>query len=140
MPCDLVIDEHPSRVDYQKWYPRVSMVFVKYKENLCHFCFKLSSHGVVHRCGSCLTKVYCSKECQKQDWSLIHSKICKGKGVPRKLKGKAKERKQVGDSSMQECIERAEANIFEDAADGGYFDPSYFFHCARVLEDMKERL
>ena len=20
--CDLVIDEHPSRVDYQKWYPR----------------------------------------------------------------------------------------------------------------------
>jgi len=138
--CDFRQDQHPSRIEYQKWYPRISMAFVKYKENLCHFCFKLSSHGVVHRCGRCLTKVYCSKECQMQDWSLIHSQICKGKGVLRKLKGKAKERKEVGDSSMKECIERVEANHFENAVDGGYFDPRCFFQYERMLEDMKERL
>ena len=138
--CDFRQDQHPSRIEYQKWYPRISMAFVKYKENLCHFCFKLSSHGVVHRCGRCLTKVYCSKECQMQDWSLIHSQICKGKGVLRKLKGKSKERKEVGDSSMKECIERVEANHFENAVDGGYFDPRCFFQYERMLEDMKERL
>ena len=94
----------------------------------------------VHRCGKCLTKVYCSKVCQQEDWKVVHSKICKGKGVPRKLKGKAKERKQVGESSMQECIERVEANHFEHAVDGGFFDPLSFIQYARMLEDMKELL
>jgi len=138
--CDMIQDEHPSRVDYQKWYPRISMAFVKYKENLCHFCFKLSSHGVVHRCGRCLTKVYCSKECQAEDWSLVHSEICKGKGVPRKLMGKAKERKELGDSNMQECIERVEANRFKHAVDEGRFDPLSFIQYGKILEDMKQRL
>ena len=60
------------------------------------------------------------------------------KGVLRKFKGKAKERKEVGDSSMQECIESLEANHFENAVDGGYFDPHSFFQYERMLKDMKE--
>jgi len=136
--CDMVQDGHPSRIDYQKWYPRVHMAFVKYKENLCHFCFKLSSHGVVHRCGKCLTKVYCSKECQMQDWSLIHSEICKGKGVMRKLKGKAKERKEVGNSMMLESIERLETDQLENAVDGGYFDPMSYLQYGKMFQEMKQ--
>ena len=57
----------------------------------------------------------------------------------RERNNKAKER-EVGDSSMQECIESLEANHFQSAVDGGYFDPHTFFQYERMLKDMKERL
>ena len=138
--CDLNQDDHPSRVDYQNWYPRVFWAFQRFKENRCHFCFKLSPHGVVHRCGKCLTKVYCSKDCQQEDWALVHSKICKGKGVQRKLKGKAKERKEAGDSTLRESLQRMEEHQLEDAIVGGYFDPRTHAQYEGMLEDMMQRL
>ena len=138
--CDLNQDNHPSRVDYQNWYPRVFWAFQRFKENRCHFCFKLSPHGVVHRCGKCLTKVYCSKDCQQEDWALVHSKICKGKGVQRKLKGKAKERKEAGDSTLRESLQRMEEHQLEDAIVGGYFDLRFYARFEGMLEDMMQRL
>ena len=139
--CDLLQDNHPSRVDYGKWYPIVETTFMKFKENLCHFCFKLSPHGAVHRCGNCLSKVYCSKVCQTDDWSLIHSKICKSsKGSQRKVKGKAKERKEVGETAVQGWIQEMEENHLEHAVVGGRFDPQRFFHFGSVLEEIKELL
>ena len=47
--CDYNLEDHPSRVGYLKWYHWVWWAFERYQENLCHFCFKLSPHGVVHR-------------------------------------------------------------------------------------------
>ena len=139
--CDLLQDQHPSRSDYLKWYPMVLMTSTKFSENLCHFCFKLSSHGVVHRCGSCLTKVYCSKACQALDWSLVHSHICKGKAAAqRKVKGKSEERKVVGETAVQECLERVESNQLEHSIVGGRFDPSRFFQYGRMIEEVKERI
>ena len=138
--CDLCMDENPSRVEYLKWYPLVLMTSTKYRENLCHFCFKLSSHGAVHRCGHCLTKVYCSRTCQAKDWNLIHSKICKGKGVARKLKCKAKERRELGDARVEEQIQAAEAKHLSFAIENGPFGAANrFFQYGQMLQEMKER-
>ena len=138
--CDVMQDEHPSRMDYQKWYPSVTTVWVKYQENMCHFCFKISPHGVVHRCGRCLTKVYCNKECQQQDWILVHSQVCKGKGDPRKLKGKRKEREETGNTTMQECIESFESNRFERAVEGDFFDLRSFVSYGQTMKNLKRCL
>ena len=91
--CNIVHNELPSCKNFGRWYPVIMMTATNFRENLCHFYFKLSSHRTVHRCARCLTHVYCSKVCQTEDCDLIHSKICKEKGNPRKLKGKAQERK-----------------------------------------------
>ena len=138
--CDLFQDQHPSRNDYLKWYPIVLMTNTKFGENLCHFCFRLSSHEVVHRCSSCLTKVYCSKFCQTEDWSLIHSQICKGEGAQRKQKGKAKERKEVGETAVQENLDRVEAKQLEHAVVDGRLDPNRFFQYGRMIEEVKKRV
>ena len=114
---------------------------MKFKENLCHFCFKLSPHGAVHRCGNCLSKVYCSKVCQTDDWSLIHSKICKkDKGSQRKVKGKAKERKELGDAMLQERMQEVRGGQLEDAFEDGWPDPFGFFQYQEMIEDMMARL
>ena len=52
----------------------------------CDWCKKL--HKKVHRCNTCLTKVYCSKACLDEDWKVVHSKICTKDPDPRKVKSK----------------------------------------------------
>ena len=138
--CDLLLDQHPSRADFTKWYAMVNMAFEKYKVNVCHSCFKFSSHEVVHRCGHCLTKVYCSKMCQTKDWNLIHRKICRGKGPQRKVKGKAKERKELGDAMLQERMQEVRGGQLEDAFEDGWPDPFGFFQYQEMIEDMMARL
>ena len=138
--CNLVHNELPSRKDYGRWYPMILMTATKFKENLCHFCFKLSSHGTVHRCGKCLTKVYCSKICQTEDWEVVHSKICKGKADPRKVKGKAQERKEVGQTAVKECVEKVEEQHLEFTTQLGFFDPERFFDYGRMVNEVKKLL
>ena len=104
----------------------------------CTFC-KINPQEGLKSC-VCQKAAYCSKECQKQDWSLIHSKICKGKGVQRKLKGKAKERKEAGDSTLRESLQRMEEHQLEDAIVGGYFDLRFYARFEGMLEDMMQRL
>jgi len=40
---------------------------------MCDNCFKVARSCL--RCSRCLTKLYCSKACQREDWS-VHKKIC----------------------------------------------------------------
>jgi len=35
----------------------------------CAFCLKEISEKAIMKCGKCLKRVYCSKECQTSDWS-----------------------------------------------------------------------
>ena len=44
------------------------------------------------RCGKCLTKHYCSKECQAKDWEEKHRKLCQVGADERKVKGGLKVR------------------------------------------------
>ena len=138
--CNLVQDQHPSRLDYMRWYPMVTVIFTKFRANLCDFCFKVSSHKVVHRCGRCLTKVYCSKECQTADWDVAHSSICKGRGDARKVKGKAQERKEMGKERVEECVKRIEERQDDYVTESGFFDPVRNFEYGRMLDVVKECL
>ena len=52
---------------------------------------------IILRCGNCLTKIYCSKECMKQDWELVHMKICREGADQRKVKDGKKGRTQAGE-------------------------------------------
>jgi len=45
----------------------------RFSQNRCDSCFHLSLK--VHRCSSCKTKVYCSAECQAEDWK-VHKFCC----------------------------------------------------------------
>ena len=40
------------------------------------------------RCGKCLTKLYCSRECLKEDLRTKHEDACKEESDPRKVKVK----------------------------------------------------
>jgi len=73
---------------------------LKYTPNRCDMCFKFSKK--VHRCGRCLTKVYCSKQCMDLDWSLIHKEICKKEQDGRKVKGGSQERNKDGKKKMKD--------------------------------------
>jgi len=71
----------------------------------CDSCFFYSEKP--HRCKRCLTKMYCSKECQLKDWKKVHEKICKDGESERKLKSDGKTRRR-------ECVakkEEHEANM-----------------------------
>ena len=54
------------------------------KSDRCDWCATLKRS--VHRCGKCLTKVYCSQECLLTDWQKVHKLICKEESVMRKRK------------------------------------------------------
>lgn len=42
---------------------------------LCFRCFEPS--GNILKCAGCRRAGYCSKECQKLDWTAVHKKQCK---------------------------------------------------------------
>lgn len=42
---------------------------------LCFRCFNPAEK--IFKCGGCRRAGYCSKECQKLDWSIVHKKYCK---------------------------------------------------------------
>ena len=39
----------PSRVGYQEWWAGITASKIKFQENTCDFCFKMSHHKDVHR-------------------------------------------------------------------------------------------
>ena len=80
--------------------------------NQCDHCFKLSddvhryinscklneesrndfTSFVICRCSRCLTKAWCSKECQKLGWEAGHKKFCSKEVEERKKKGNIEQR------------------------------------------------
>ena len=65
----------------------------------CDNCFFLCEK--VHRCGRCLTKQYCSKECKSEDWKKIHEKVCK----PGEDSGKIKEDRTARFTERDQAVE-----------------------------------
>ena len=60
--------------------------------------------------------------------------------MQRKLKGRAKEREEAGNSAVRDGIQKTKDNHLERAVEGGYFDPHSFFQYERMLQDMKQCL
>ena len=47
---------------------------------------------VLFRCSKCLTKNYCSRDCQLKDWEEKHQELCNNAAEKRKVKGGAEAR------------------------------------------------
>ena len=71
---------------------------------MCDHCFFLCEK--VHRCGRCLTKQYCSKECKSEDWKKVHEKLCKPGEDPGKIKQDRRARCAERDQALEECQAR----------------------------------
>ncbi|KAJ7068740.1 hypothetical protein C8F01DRAFT_1247233 [Mycena amicta] len=39
-------------------------------------CYRCDQPGTLRRCARCQIALYCSQECQKQDWKPIHKAVC----------------------------------------------------------------
>jgi len=92
-------------IPYQKLQIGVFATFDKLWSSRCDYCFKLSEK--VHRCSKCLTKSWCSRECQQKDWDEKHKEFCIKDADPRKAKGGAQVRKETGTKGMEEGLEKA---------------------------------
>jgi len=93
-------------IAYQKWKVGVLATFDKLRSaSRCDYCFKLSEK--VHRCSKCLTKSWCSRECQQKDWKEKHSEFCIKDADQRKVKGGAQVRRETEMKTLEEGMEKA---------------------------------
>jgi len=90
-------------VAYQKWKYGVFETFDELYSSQCDYCFKLSEK--VHRCSKCLTKSWCSRECQQKDWNEKHKEFCIKDADPRKAKGGAQVRRETEMKSLERGME-----------------------------------
>jgi len=74
-----------KREAWNKFTLAVNASYNKLSENKCDHCFKLANE--VHRCSKCLTKNYCSRDCQQKDWEEKHQELCNSAADKRKMKG-----------------------------------------------------
>jgi len=68
----------PCLPDVVKEYNKESELFlttVNFSKNndICDFCFGWTNSA--HRCSVCKCKIYCSRDCQMNDWK-VHKKVC----------------------------------------------------------------
>ena len=61
------------------------------------------------RCGKCLTKLYCSKECLKEDLRTKHGDACKEESDPRKVK--VKDERKVRKEAEKARVEANSADL-----------------------------
>ena len=61
------------------------------------------------RCGKCLTKLYCSKECLKEDLRTKHEDACKEESDPRKVK--VKDERKVRKEAEKARVEESSADF-----------------------------
>jgi len=92
-----------KRAAHNKWRSGVGAMYIKLKPNKCDFCFKLTEE--VHRCKKCLTKTYCSKDCQAKDWEEKHQGLCQSGGEERKVKGGSEARLEAGLRDLESGFE-----------------------------------
>ena len=91
------------------------------------------------RCKQCLTKIYCGKECQLGDWEMVHKLVCKDKGLKRKRKEGARERKEQGEQGAQSMLEFGKIVAFKSyVADSG--DLEGYVNYTRMLGELGEAL
>ena len=69
IPNYLNDDKHKQRLELDKKFIMLTKnINIKYHSPMRIFCKK----------GKCLTKVYCSRKCQRKDWKRGHKEECKG--------------------------------------------------------------
>ena len=59
------------------------------------------------RCGKCLTKKWCSRDCQEKDWEEKHQEFCIKDADQRKVRGGAEVRRKAGMKSLRKGIREA---------------------------------
>ena len=86
----------------------------------CAYCFKQCAGRP--RCGGCKSKVYCSKECQEQDWE-VHELFCEALNKEkrryrskRQIDENIQERLETQDNLVKNCSKVTET--FEEIYDG----------------------
>ena len=62
------------------------------------------------RCNKCLTKLWCSKECLKQDWEIAHKDTCTEEPDKRKVKA-GKKKRTVAGVKMQKSYFKESADV-----------------------------
>lgn len=76
---------------------------IKFKDLRCWGCRRLS--GSCHRCSTCKSRLYCSKECQDKDWK-IHKTICQDlKEDGKQIKIESHQHKVQGKNAALETLE-----------------------------------
>ena len=58
------------------------------------------------RCSKCLTKSWCSRECQQKDWNEKHKEFCIKDADPRKVNGGAQVRSETEMKSLERGMEK----------------------------------
>jgi len=94
-----------KRDAYDRWCNGALATHLKLRPNKCDNCFKLAEE--VHRCGKCLTKIYCSKDCQQKDWEEKHSKLCKEGAEEWKVKGGLEAREKAGLEELEDGFQES---------------------------------
>ena len=69
----------------------------------------------VLRCDRCLTKIYCSKECLKQDLREKHKDACKEESDERKVK--VKEERKVRKEAEKTRLDKKSAEMMDKFGD-----------------------
>merc|ERR550519_1576979 len=114
-----------------KWKAAVNAAKSRLEQNTCDFCFKFSEK--VHRCGKCLTKAYCGKECLKQDLRMKHEVACKEDSDPRKVK--VKEERKVRKEAEKTRVEEQSVRTLNKV--DNFIDTS-MTGCDHVREELKK--
>jgi len=93
----------------KKWEVGIVTTVNKLISYRCDYCFKMSEE--VHRCSKCLTKHWCSRECQEKDWEEKHKEFCIEGADERKVRGGSRSRRKTGMKSSKEGLQKTmEAN------------------------------
>merc|ERR1719239_1321287 len=85
---------------HDRWCNGLGATYVKLSSNKRDNCFKLTEE--VHRCSRCLTKIYCSKDCQQKDREEKHSKLCKEGAEEWKVKGGLEAGEKAGLENLED--------------------------------------
>ena len=101
----------------------------KYGKQRCNNCDLVGKKG--HRCSNCLAKLYCSKECQLEDFK-VHKKVCRKGEVERKKKGEKGERKEEGERDAEARKEEVIMEVEEVC--GELADPALQAEMNKVAE------
>lgn len=94
-----------------------------------HLCFRCLEHAEkLLRCKGCQRAVYCSKECQANDWRIVHRHLCKSL-------------REVNDIERQEDAEHRSWEVYTESLVSLYLDGcislSLEYHAGLDCEDCE---
>jgi len=97
--CRVYHMEGPFESGRRKLMKLYNSLLGEHCKELCDYCGKFNSKAKGHRCGGCLTKLYCGVECQVQDDYHLQTR-CE--------KGEKRKKKRSDASRKEEGVRRAE--------------------------------